>query len=75
MTPHQSSVLTKLTRAWEHCPEARFGQLLESIENVAWDIAPQRAYAPRLLWLTDALFEAALDEWNRNPARRVVVAS
>lgn len=75
MSAHQLTLLSKLAAAWDNVPTARLGQLLESVENVAWDICPQRVCAPRLLWLGDDLFETALDRWNAVPMVRKVVAA
>jgi hypothetical protein len=69
---HRERILTKLAAAWDHAPNARLGQLLESVENVGWDISPQRVAAPRLLWMGNDLFEAALDQWNADAGRKVV---
>ncbi len=65
MSNHQRSILEKLAAAWGNAPEARFGQLIEAVEDVGWDMCSQRQCAPRLLWMPDALFEGALDKWNR----------
>lgn len=73
MSTHQLSLLSKLAAAWDNAPSARLGQLLESIENVGWDMCTQRVCAPRLLWMSDELFSAALDKWNADPVSRTVV--
>jgi hypothetical protein len=54
-------VSAKLTQLWAANPGARLGQLLELVENTAWDLCTQRVCAPRLMHLPDELFEAALD--------------
>lgn len=54
-------VLSALERTWRANPHLRLGELLEHIENRAWDIPQQRVHAPRLMWLSDELFEAALN--------------
>ena len=73
----QRRFLTKLETAWTTSPTLRFGQLVESVENVGWDLfergTQQRAYAPRLSQMGDDLFEAAMDCWNASPAARKVV--
>lgn len=74
MTSAQLTLLSKLATAWDLAPGARLGQLLESVENVGWDLCIQRAYAPRLASMGDDLLGAALDEWCANPVRRVVVS-
>lgn len=72
MSNTRQRLLAKLAVAWEHAPNARLGQLLESVENVGWEqVCTQRVHAPRLLWMGDDLFEAALDRWNAGP-REVV---
>ncbi len=78
MSPHQQVILGKLAVAWDYAPTARLGQLLESIENVGWELSdqrsfPNRTYAPRLLWMPDQLIEAALDRWNEDENARKVV--
>lgn len=72
---HRQRILAKLALAWDNAPNARLGQLLESVENVGWDMVPQRVAAPRLLWMGNDVFEAALDAWNADPAVRKVVAA
>ncbi len=73
MSAHQLNLLSKLAAAWDNAPGARLGQLLESVENVGWELCQQRVCAPRLLWMGDDLFEAALDKWNGTPECREVV--
>ncbi len=71
------SLLTKLTSAWSLTPALHFGQLVESVENVGWDLLEraqqQRAYAPRLAQMGDTIFEAALDAWIAMPEMRKAV--
>lgn len=64
MTPDPSRIprmLAKLQTLWAANPDMRLGQLLETIEDTGWDMLSQRACAPRLMWMGDDLFEAALD--------------
>ena len=79
MTGDQRRILAKLAAAWELAPAARLGQLIESVENGGWDIIEQqqrqRVHSPRLLWMDDSLFEAALDRWIGVPVLRKVVAA
>lgn len=75
MTPHQRRILDKLAKAWENAPTARLGQLLESVENIGWDMVNPRVHSPRLLWMGDDIMEAALDQWNGVPLLRKVVGT
>lgn len=65
------SILAKLAAGWAKSPNLRFGQFLESVENLAWDLGGQRDYSTRLMNLPDALLETALDQWITSPAARV----
>ncbi len=75
MKPHQQVLLSKLAVAWEHIPNARLGQLIESVEEVGWDILPQRHCSMRLCNMSDQLFEQAMDRWNGMGEVRKVVSS
>lgn len=59
--PHIHRITSKLETLWLANPTLRFGQLVESVEDTAWDLIPQRVCSPRLMWLGDDAFEAALD--------------
>ncbi len=71
-------LLFKLNNAWAATPQCRFGQLIESVENIAWEMLErdqQRNFSTRLLYLPDHYFEAALDQWISIPFQRKVVGS
>ncbi len=70
MTP---SILTKLATAWATTPTTPLGSLLEGIEEVAWDLLPQRHCSMRLANMSDDLFEQGLDAWIAG--KRVVVST
>lgn len=73
-----ASILAKLNQAWTLTPQLRFGQLIESVENIAWDLLhqiEQRDYSARLMYLPDHYFEAALDQWISIPFQRKVATS
>jgi len=55
-------ITTKLAQLWAANPNLRLGQLLEQMENRAWDLCSVRYCAPRLMELPDELLEMALDE-------------
>ncbi len=67
------TLLTKLQLAWETSPDLTFGALLEGIEEVAWDLLPQRHCSMRLANMSDELFEQGLDAWIAG--KRVVVST
>ena len=67
------SLLRKLADAWSATPALTFGQLVESVENVTWDMVPERYSSARLAALPDHVFETALDQWIGMPAVRKVV--
>lgn len=69
------SLLNRLAAAWTLTPTMRFGQLVESVENLGWDLLPQRVSSPRMCWMSDDLFEAALNRWISEPESRKVVAT
>jgi hypothetical protein len=56
-------LLNKLQSAWESTPDTSFGALLEQIEEVAWNLLPQRHCSMRLMNMSDELFEQGLDRW------------
>lgn len=66
-------LLTKLAQAWEAAPSTPFGALLEGVEEVAWDLLPQRSCSMRLCNMSDQLFEQGLDAWIAG--KRVVVTT
>ena len=68
------TLLARLSTAWAVTPNLTFGQLVESVENVAWDLVPQRYCSTRLANLPDHLFEAALNQWINLPVVRKAVA-
>ncbi len=68
-----SRILTKLQTAWASTPDTPFGSLLEGIEEVAWDLLPQRHCSMRLANMSDELFEQGLDAWIAG--KRVVVST
>lgn len=71
-----AQLITKLQQAWTATPHLRFGQLIESVENIAWaELQQQRDFSARLMYLPDHLFEAALDQWIALPFRRQAVTS
>ncbi len=73
-----AALLTKLQQTWAATPQLRFGQLIESVENIAWaelERVHQRECSARLLHLPDQFFEAALDQWIAMPFRRQAVTS
>ncbi len=70
MTP---SILTKLATAWAATPDTPFGSLLEGVEEVAWNLLPQRHCSMRLANMSDELFEQGLDAWIAG--KRVVVST
>lgn len=57
------SLFHKLQAAREAHPTLPFGALLESIEEKAWDLLPQRHCSMRLMNMSDDLFEQGLDAW------------
>lgn len=61
MSERIQRITTKLTTLWSRQPELRLGQLLEQVENTAWDLIPQRFTSARLGELPDETLEAALD--------------
>lgn len=70
-----TQILIKLKQAWTLTPELTFGQLVESVENIAWDMfqkISQREFSMRLLHLPDNFFEAALDQWINDPLKRKI---
>lgn len=57
-------MLAKLTQLWEANPEMRLGQLLEQVEDVAWDqmeALQSRHVSRRLMNLPDHWFETGLN--------------
>lgn len=73
-----TSLLNKLQQAWTITPHLRFGQLIESVENIAWadfERDQQRECSARLLYLPDRYFEGGLDQWIALPFRRQAVTS
>ncbi len=67
----QSQLLAKLAAAWTASPILTLGQLIESVENNAWDMIPQRHFSMRLMHLPDHVLAVALDQWvNVPPARK-----
>lgn len=64
------TLLTRLAAASAATPSLTFGQLIESVENLAWDMVAQRHVSMCLMHLSDHLFEAALDQWTHIPAAR-----
>ncbi len=60
MSDHRR-ILSKLETLWDRQPAQHFGQLVEEVENVAWEQLIQRDFSPRLSNMGDDLFEAALD--------------
>ncbi len=71
MTPaEQSQFLAKLAAAWAVSPTLTLGQLIESVENVAWDLVGNRHVSMRLMHLPDHVLGAALDQWTNAPAAR-----
>lgn len=76
MSAAQLNLVNRLTAAWDASPDLRFGQLVESVENVGWDLVTERVCSPRLAWMGDDLFTAACNAWLGVPAGdRKVVAS
>lgn len=67
------TLLSKLAAAAAATPNLSFGRLIESVENVVWDMIPQRSVSERLMHIPDEVFEHALDLWARIPAARKVV--
>lgn len=66
-------LIVKLEKAWALAPALRFGQLIESIENIAWPLYEQdqgRTCSARLMNLPDVYFEAALNQWIAIPFLR-----
>lgn len=66
----RSTLLGRLAQAWSATPNLTFGQLVESVENVAWDMVAVRHTSARLAALPDHVFEAALDKWIDLPVVR-----
>ena len=60
-------MLAKLGDVWATRPDLSLGQLVEQIENTAWDFYyekyPTRHFSMRLAHLSDADLEAALNKW------------
>lgn len=73
MTPAQRLLLSRLERAWAVTPTLTFGQLIESVENGAWDMVDRRWTSARMLHMPDDLFSAALDRWVNVPVLRKAV--
>ncbi len=65
-----SITLSRLTTAWSLTPHLTFGQFLESVENLSWDLSGIRDYSARLTNLPDALLVTALDQWIASAAVR-----
>lgn len=65
-----ASLLAKLHAASSATPNLSFGQLVEAVEDIAWDLCPQRAHSPRMMHMPDHLFEAALMQWVNVPLLR-----
>jgi hypothetical protein len=57
----QRAVLDKLGRLWWHHPDKDLGQVLEEVENLAWELIPTRYTSTRLGELPDKYLEQALD--------------
>jgi len=55
-------ILSKFERAWDAQPDLSFGQLVENVENTAWDLVAQRHCSARLANLPDQVLEMALDK-------------
>ncbi len=64
------TLLPKLAAASAATPSLTFGQLTESVENLAWDMVGTRHFSQRLMHLPDHVIEAALDQWTHVPAAR-----
>ncbi len=59
-------VMTKLERAWHAAPDMTLGQIIEQVEDIAWErytALSQRSASARLMNLDDAALEWALNEW------------
>ncbi len=54
-------IVSKIQSIWMARPNANLGSVLETIENQAWDMVPQRYTSARLMHLPDWALESALD--------------
>lgn len=63
-------LLTKLGEAWKVSQHLSLGQLIESIDNLVWEMVPTRHTSARMMHVSNELFEQALDQWIHMPAVR-----
>jgi hypothetical protein len=63
-------LIERLAAAWAQSPELTFGQLVESVESLAWSAIPERHVSTRLLHMSNEEFGAACDQWAASPAVR-----